>query len=86
MITAYCLCAGPGRKAGRGLSFGLTVTLDGRHGAGLVQLLELPMLIPIHFDDCGVFASPLADFNREMGNRGPADRIIELERGASITV
>lgn len=57
-----------------------------RQGAGLVQLIELPKLIPIHFDDYGVFASPLADFVREMRHRGLADRIIELERGASVTV
>ncbi|VBA36300.1 hypothetical protein LAUMK13_01054 [Mycobacterium innocens] len=72
--------------AGRRLPFGLTVTMDGRQGAGLVQLIELPKLIPIHFDDYGVFASPLADFVREMRHRGLADRIIELERGASVTV
>jgi hypothetical protein len=43
-------------------------------------------MIPIHFDDYGVFASPLGDFTREMQRRGMADRIIELERGASVTV
>lgn len=72
--------------AGRRLPLGLTVTMDGRQGARLVQLLELPKLIPIHFDDYGVFASPLADFTHEMKRRGMADRIIELERGAAVTV
>jgi hypothetical protein len=33
-----------------------------------------------------VFASPLSDFIREMQRRGMADRIIELERGCSVTV
>ncbi len=41
---------------------------------------------PIHFDDYGVFASPLADFTREMQRRGMTDRIIELSRCASVTV
>lgn len=68
------------------LPFGLIVTMDGRQGTGLVQLLELPKAIPIHIDDYGVFASPRADFVREMTHRGLADRIIELERGASVTV
>lgn len=60
--------------------------MDGRQGADLVALLTLPKAIPIHFDDYGVFASPLADFTREMQRRGMTDRIIELNRGASVTV
>jgi L-ascorbate metabolism protein UlaG (beta-lactamase superfamily) len=72
--------------AGRRLPFGLTVTMDGRQGAELVAMLDLPRTIPIHFDDYGVFASPLADFIGEMQRRGMADRIIELQRGASVTV
>ena len=65
---------------------GVTVTMDGRHGAGLVEMLKLPKMIPVHFDDYGVFASPLSDFTSEMERRGMADRIIELERGGSVTV
>jgi L-ascorbate metabolism protein UlaG (beta-lactamase superfamily) len=71
---------------GRHLPFGLTVTMDGRQGAEAVELLNLPRMIPVHFDDYGVFASPLADFVDEMKQRGLADRIIELDRGASVTV
>ena len=33
-----------------------------------------------------VFASPLADFTREMQQHGVTDQIIELDRGASVTV
>lgn len=72
--------------AGRRLPFGLTVTMDGRQGAGLVELLKLPKMIPIHFDDYGVFASPLADFTAEMQRRGMAERVVPLERGASVTL
>jgi L-ascorbate metabolism protein UlaG (beta-lactamase superfamily) len=71
---------------GRHLPFGLTVTMDGRQGAEAVELLKLPRMIPVHFDDYGVFASPLSDFVHEMKQRGLADRIIELDRGASVTV
>lgn len=60
--------------------------MDGRQGAELVAMLMLPKMIPVHFGDYGVFASPLADFTREMQHRGMADRIIELHRGASVTV
>ncbi len=72
--------------AGGRLPFGLTVTMDGRQGAELVAMLALPKAIPVHFDDYGVFASPLADFTREMEHRGLADRIIKVDRGASVTV
>lgn len=72
--------------AGARLPFGVTVTMDGRQGAGLAKMLKLPKMIPVHFDDYSVFASPLSDFIREMTRRGMADRIIELERGGSVTL
>ena len=49
-------------------------------------MLRLPKTIPVHFDDYGVFASPLAEFTREMQSCGLADRIVEVERGASVNV
>jgi L-ascorbate metabolism protein UlaG (beta-lactamase superfamily) len=72
--------------AGRRLPFGLTVTMDGRQGAELVALLALPKVIPVHFDDYGVFASPLDEFIGEARVRGMGDRIIEVDRGASVTL
>jgi L-ascorbate metabolism protein UlaG (beta-lactamase superfamily) len=72
--------------AGPRLPFGLTVTMDARQGADAVEALDLPRMIPVHFDDYGVFASPLADFVDQMKQRGIADRIIELERGASVSI
>ncbi|MCV7444608.1 MBL fold metallo-hydrolase [Mycobacterium paraense] len=72
--------------AGGRLPFGLTVTMDGRQGAELVAKLALPTMIPVHFDDYGVFASPLADFVAEMKRRGMGDRIVELDRGATATL
>lgn len=71
---------------GRHLPFGLTVTMDGQQGADVVELLDLPKMIPVHFDDYGVFASPLSDFVDQMKRRGLGDRIIELERGSSVVV
>jgi L-ascorbate metabolism protein UlaG (beta-lactamase superfamily) len=72
--------------AGARLPFGLTVTMDGRQGAEVVDMLSLPKVIPVHFDDYTVFASPLADFTDEMKQRGMADRIIEVERGGWVTI
>ncbi len=72
--------------AGPRLPFGLTVTMDGRQGAQLMQRLDLPKVIPVHYDDYGVFASPLSDFVAESAQRGLGDRIVHLERGASVTI
>lgn len=72
--------------AGNRLPFGLTVTMDGNQGAELATLLDLPRVIPVHFDDYGVFASPLSDFLDEMQRRGRGDRVIRLGRGASTTL
>lgn len=63
---------------------GLTVTMDARQGADLVELLDLPKMIPVHFDDYSVFASSLNDFRAEMARRGLGERVIELDRGASV--
>ncbi|MCV7284761.1 MBL fold metallo-hydrolase [Mycolicibacterium wolinskyi] len=71
---------------GRHLPFGLTVTMDGRQGTDLVERLNLPRVIPVHFDDYGVFASPLSDFVDDMKHRGMGGRIVELDRGASTTL
>lgn len=71
---------------GRHLPFGLTVTMDGIQGTGAVDLLGLPRVIPVHFNDYGVFASPLSEFLTEMAGRGLAERVIELDRGASVTL
>ena len=71
---------------GRHLPFGLTVTMDGQQGSDTVELLNLPKVIPVHFDDYGVFASPLSDFVEEMKRRGLAERIVELDRGGAAVV
>jgi L-ascorbate metabolism protein UlaG (beta-lactamase superfamily) len=72
--------------AGDLLPFGVTVTMDGRQGAELTAALALPKVVPVHYDDYGVFASPLPDFVREMRVRGMADRIVALSRGGTVTL
>jgi L-ascorbate metabolism protein UlaG (beta-lactamase superfamily) len=72
--------------AGPRLPFGVTVTMDGRQGTDVVDMVNLPKVIPVHFDDYTVFASPLADFTAAMTQRGIADRIVELGRGESVTL
>ena len=49
-----------------------------------VEALGLAKVIPVHFDDYGVFASPLSEFRDEMTRRGMAERIIEIGRGETV--
>jgi L-ascorbate metabolism protein UlaG (beta-lactamase superfamily) len=72
--------------AGGRLPFGLTVTMDGAQGAAAVAALDLPKVIPVHFDDYGVFASPLSEFRAAMTRRSLDDRIIEIPRGESVQI
>lgn len=72
--------------AGGRLPFGLTVTMDGVQGADVAELLGLPKVVPVHFDDYTVFASPLSDFTDEMKRRGLADRVVQVARGETVTV
>ena len=72
--------------AGARLPFGVTVTMDARQGASAVEVLNLPTVIPVHFDDYGVFASSLQEFKDEMARRGWLERIVELTRGSSVTL
>ncbi|MBF6448081.1 MULTISPECIES: hypothetical protein [Nocardia] len=73
-------------SAGPRLLFGLTATMDGAQGTGLVDLLRLPRAVPVHYDDYTVFASPLGEFRDRMGRRGWADRIVEIPRGETVAL
>jgi L-ascorbate metabolism protein UlaG (beta-lactamase superfamily) len=66
---------------GTTLPGGLVVTMDGAAGADLVELVRPSTAVPIHYDDYGVFKSPLADFRAEMQRRGLDDSATYLARG-----
>jgi L-ascorbate metabolism protein UlaG (beta-lactamase superfamily) len=63
---------------------GVTVTMDGRQGADLLELLEPPVAVPVHHDDYGVFRSPLSDFLAQAAERGLRDRVRTVARGESV--
>ncbi|MDP9397961.1 MAG: MBL fold metallo-hydrolase, partial [Actinomycetota bacterium] len=63
---------------------GATVTMDGRQGVDLLELVPVPHAVPIHYDDYPVFRSPLADFTREVERRRPPARISYVERGEEL--
>src|ERR671914_2121300 len=49
---------------------GIMVTMDGRQGVELMQIVNPEQAIPIHYDDYDVFKSPLSDFQREIAAAG----------------
>jgi L-ascorbate metabolism protein UlaG (beta-lactamase superfamily) len=67
-------------------TLGLTVTMDGRQGADLVELLKPPMTVPIHYDDYGRFKSPLGDFVAEVKRRRLPGELRIVYRGDTISL
>ncbi|MFI5956679.1 MBL fold metallo-hydrolase [Cryptosporangium sp. NPDC051539] len=62
---------------------GVLVTMDGKQGADLVELVRPSTVYPIHFDDYRAFKSPLAEFVSEAARRGIND-VRELHRGDTV--
>ena len=49
---------------------GAKVTMDGRDGADLLELVRPKVVVPVHHGDYGVFRSPLSEFLDEVSRRG----------------
>jgi L-ascorbate metabolism protein UlaG (beta-lactamase superfamily) len=67
-------------------ALGVTVTMDGRQGADLVELLKPPVTVPVHFDDYDRFASPLGDFVAEVARRQLPGELRTVHRGDTISL
>ncbi|MGY1811408.1 MBL fold metallo-hydrolase [Blastococcus sp. SYSU D00820] len=67
-------------------ALGVTVTMDGRQGADLVELLKPGITVPIHYDDYDRFASPLGDFVREVAQRRAPGQLRTVVRGETISL
>jgi hypothetical protein len=61
------------------------VTMDGRQGVEVLQIINLEQAIRIHYDDYDVFKSPLSDFQREIAAAALEHRVRYLERGQEYT-
>lgn len=48
---------------------GVLLTMDGRQGADLVELLGPDITVPVHYEEYGVMKSPLSDFTTEIARR-----------------
>lgn len=62
------------------LPLALMVTMDGKQGLELMQLIRPEVTIPIHYDDYEVFASPLEEFQRLVEEAGMKDKVVYLDR------
>jgi L-ascorbate metabolism protein UlaG (beta-lactamase superfamily) len=67
-------------------ALGVTVTMDGRQGADLVELLKPRVTVPVHFDDYSRFASPLGDFVDEVARRRAPGELRTVHRGDRISL
>jgi L-ascorbate metabolism protein UlaG (beta-lactamase superfamily) len=63
---------------------GALVTMDGKRGVDLLELVRPRTAVPVHYDDYGVFRSPLADFLAEVDRRDPPTTVIPVERGGTL--
>ena len=67
-------------------ALGVTVTMDARQGADLVELLKPPVTVPIHFDDYDRFKSPLGEFVAEVARRQLPGELRTVHRGDTISL
>jgi hypothetical protein len=63
---------------------GVLVTMDGRQGGDLVELIGPGAVVPVHYDDYGVFRSPLSAFVAEMRGRGLHGLVRTVHHGDTV--
>ncbi len=64
---------------------GILVTMDGKQGVQLMQMVAPQRAIPIHYNDYDVFTSPLSDFQQEVQAAGLEERVHYLHHGDTYT-
>ncbi len=60
---------------------GVLLTMDGRQGVQALRTIRPRRAIPIHYDDYGLFKSPLSDFQAELTGARIDAEIVYLQRG-----
>ncbi|MQA33602.1 MBL fold metallo-hydrolase [Modestobacter roseus] len=66
--------------------FGVTVTMDAGQGADLVELVEPPVTVPVHYDDYPVFRDPLGNFVAEVAARRLPGEVRVVGRGQTVSL
>ena len=62
---------------------GILLTMDGKQGVRLLELLRPKTAIPIHYDDYTVFRSPPKDFLDAAAQAQLSTRIVPIVRGST---
>ncbi len=57
------------------------VTMDGRDGVQMMQIVAPRRAIPIHYNDYGAFKSPLSEFEQAVAAAGLQDMVSYLKHG-----
>ena len=66
---------------------GLLLTMDGKQGVDLLEMIRPRVAVPVHHDDYpAVFRSPLSDFLDEVAARTPPTRIETVARGETLPI
>lgn len=60
---------------------GMKVTMDGKDGVRMMQLIAPARTIPIHYDDYDAYKSPLAEFQDAVRAAGLDQKVIYLRHG-----
>jgi L-ascorbate metabolism protein UlaG (beta-lactamase superfamily) len=71
---------------GTTLPGGVVVTMDGREGVDLLELVRPGIAVPVHYDDYGVFKSPLSDFRTEVERRGHTESVVYVGPGETARI
>jgi L-ascorbate metabolism protein UlaG (beta-lactamase superfamily) len=65
---------------------GVLVTMDHRQGSDLIELLRPEHVVPVHYDDYGLFTSPLSNFITEFRQRRLPTKLHVLQRGQTLAL
>jgi L-ascorbate metabolism protein UlaG (beta-lactamase superfamily) len=60
---------------------GILVTMDAKQGLEMMRIIDAKKTIPIHYNDYGVFKSPLEDFQKAVREAGLEERVAYLSHG-----
>ncbi|GHH33562.1 hypothetical protein GCM10017774_16190 [Lentzea cavernae] len=63
---------------------GVLLTMDGRQGTDLMELLAPRTTVPVHYEEYGVMKSPLSDFTAEVSRRGAGLDVQVVARGGTL--
>ncbi|WP_185994283.1 MBL fold metallo-hydrolase [Nocardioides campestrisoli] len=61
-----------------------TVTMDDVQGVDFLRRVQPTKAVPVHYDDYGVFRSPLSAFTRRAREAGFGDRVQTVQRGETV--